>query len=366
MLPDGRRTNRSTATTDRREAQRIANRFEDAAKEAKQGRLFEARARKTIADIFAIANKDALPSSTTKDFLESWLKRKELEAGDKTHLRYQVVVRQFLGYLGTKASKDVAHLGHKEIVGFRDSLASRLTTGTVNISLKIIRAALNQAKRDGLVDQNEAERVTLLKRVRSLKRRPFSLPELKKVLEVANDEWRGMILFGLYTGLRLGDIANLTWSNLDLRKAELLLVTSKTGKVQNLPLARPLLNHLEAMPISDDPQQPLFPKAFECYAKNYFHGTLSKQFYQILVSAGFAQRRVNSATGRGGSVKHTQNELSFHCLRHTATSLLKNAGVSDVVAMDIIGHNSEAVSRQYTHIDMETKRRALEVLPDVL
>jgi integrase len=365
-LPDGRRTNRSTGTTNRQEAQRIANKFEDAAKEARQGRLVEARARQTIADIYAIANRDSLPSSTLRDFLQSWLKRKELEAGEKTHVRYGVVVTQFLEFLGPKAAKDVSHLTNREITAFRDSLAKRLNVGTVNISLKVIRAALNQAKRDGLVDQNQAERVSFLKQVKSLKRRPFSVPELQRALGVANDEWRGMILFGLYTGLRLGDIANLTWSNVDLHKAELTLVTSKTDRIQNLPLARPLLNHLEAMPSSDNPQQPLFPKAYDCYGKNYFNGTLSKQFYQILVDAGLAQRRLNRETGEGGSVKHTQNELSFHCLRHTATSLLKNAGVSDVIVRDIIGHDSEAVSRQYTHIDMEAKRKAVSHFPDVL
>jgi integrase len=365
-LPDGRRTNRSTGTTDRHEAKRIANKFEDASNEAKQGRLVELRARQTIAEIFAIANKDALPSSTMNDFFESWLKRKSIEAGEKTHLRYQGVIQQFRAFLGAKAAKDITHLTSKEIAAFRDSISDRLSPGTVNISLKIIRAALNQAKRDGLVDQNEAERVAFLKRAKSRTRRPFSIPELHKILEVANQEWRGMIIFGLYTGLRLGDIAKLTWANLDLNKAELTLITSKTDRYQNLPLAKPLFEHLTSLPGSDDPQQPLFPAAFECYDKNYFNGALSKQFYQILVSAGLAQKRITKETGKGGSVKHAQNELSFHCLRHTATSLLKNAGVSDVVARDIIGHESEAVSRNYTHIDTETKRRAIDAMPDVL
>ncbi len=52
-------------------------------------------------------------------------------------------------------------------------------------------------------------------------------------------------------------------------------------------------------------------------------------------------------------------------MRHAATSLLKNAGVSAVVGRDIVGHESEAVSGAYTHIDAETKRAALENLPDV-
>ena len=58
-------------------------------------------------------------------------------------------------------------------------------------------------------------------------------------------------------------------------------------------------------------------------------------------------------------MKRQQSPLTFHSLRHTAVSLLKNAGVSDVIAMDIIGHKSEAVSRRYTHIESDTKRKAL-------
>jgi len=364
-LPDGTRTQRSTKSADRRDAQRIANKFEDASKEARQGRFIESQARKVIADIFAIGNRDQLPSSTVKVFFESWLKRKELEAGEKTHIRYGVVVEQFLEHLGSRTGSDIAHITSKDITGFRDALAKRSSANTVNVSLKILRAALNQAQRDGLVDQNQAGRGSVLTGVGQSTRRSFTLDEVRGVLAVADDEWRGMILTGLYTGLRLGDIASLTWANLDLQTRELHLVTQKTNRSQNLPLAKPLLRWFEALPVCDDPQQPLFPRASERYAKNYFNGDLSKQFYQILVSAGLAKARVFKETGKGGRVRHQQHELSFHCLRHTATSLLKNAGVSDVIARDIIGHESPAVSRQYTHIDDATKRRALDDMPDV-
>jgi hypothetical protein len=46
--------------------------------------------------------------------------------------------------------------------------------------------------------------------------------------------------------------------------------------------------------------------------------------------------------------------------------LLKNAGVSDAVARDIIGHESAAISANYTHIDAETKRQAIEKMPNIL
>jgi integrase len=60
------------------------------------------------------------------------------------------------------------------------------------------------------------------------------------------------------------------------------------------------------------------------------------------------------------------NELSFHSLRHTLTSDLKNAGVSEVIAMDWVGHDSRAISRVYTHISSSAKRDALKQLPNVV
>jgi len=37
--------------------------------------------------------------------------------------------------------------------------------------------------------------------------------------------------------------------------------------------------------------------------------------------------------------------------------------VPESVVRDIIGHESELVSRQYTHVDDETKRKAIRNLP---
>lgn len=349
----------------KRLAQRIADKYDDAAREARHGRFIESQARTVIADIFTIANKDQLPSSTTQDFCRSWLKRKELEAGEKTHIRYGIAIEQFLDFLGSKSAFDLSRITHREITAFRDNLAKRVTANTVNVSLKILRAALNQAKRDGLVDTNQAERVALLKNKRSSKRRAFTLEELKQVLAVADEEWRGMVLVGLYTGLRLGDIAQMKWGNVDLEAKEIRLMTGKTERDMGIPMAKPLVNFLGKGKAGMKRSDPVFPRICASYEESPNNGRLSKQFYQVLVDAGLAEKRKFKETGEGHSVKHVQNELSFHCLRHTATSLLKNAGVSDVVARDIIGHESEAISRAYTHIDTETKRKAVDKMPDI-
>lgn len=44
----------------------------------------------------------------------------------------------------------------------------------------------------------------------------------------------------------------------------------------------------------------------------------------------------------------------------------ENAGESEAVAMDLTGHDSKAISANYTRIDEAAKRAALNLLPDVL
>jgi hypothetical protein len=50
-------------------------------------------------------------------------------------------------------------------------------------------------------------------------------------------------------------------------------------------------------------------------------------------------------------------------LRHTAVSLLKDAGVPDAVAMAMVG--SAAMSHRYTHVGKEAFARAAESLPKI-
>jgi len=174
-------------------------------------------------------------------------------------------------------------------------------------------------------------------------------------------------LFGLYTGQRLGDIAGLTWQNIDLARQEIRFTTGKTGRRQILPLVGPLLKYLQKLPAGKDPAAPLFSKAHGIIQRQGRAGNLSNQFHKLLVDAGYATKRSHhkAKDGKGRGAAREQNEISFHSLRHTATTLLKSAGVSDAVAREFIGHDSPTVSKRYTHIPTATLRQAAKKLPDV-
>jgi integrase len=58
-------------------------------------------------------------------------------------------------------------------------------------------------------------------------------------------------------------------------------------------------------------------------------------------------------------------DVSFHSLRHTAVSLLKDAGIPDSVVMALVGHDTVAMSQRYTHVGKEALTNAAAKLPDL-
>lgn len=360
VLPDGRRTHRSTGTSSRRKAMAICLEYEKATRLAKEGRLTETRARQTISDIYAIGTQDDLEHATIKDVLDAWLARKRLEVAETSIVEYERASRDFLKFLGAKAKRPADALTIKDVSAWRTDLAVRVSGGTVNKALKIIQGAFIRAAKDRLIRENPFAGVDAIKGKRS-ERRAFTQQEVGAILKACDVEWRGIVLFGYYIGQRLGDIARLTWQNVDLEQEEVRLITRKTDHPMVIPIHPVLLRYLLSLPSSDDPTVPVFPNACPLDV-----ATLSRRFVEILASIGLREPPGDHVSkGKGRDVRREVGAVSFHCLRHTATSALKNAGVSDVIAREIIGHDSEAISRVYTHIETKSLREAVNRLPDL-
>lgn len=359
MGPDGKRCFRTTGTGDRKLAMRTALEYESTARDGRQGRLTEGRVRAVMADLFARANREKLPSATAADFLASWKSRKAIEVSDASMAAYEQTASLLEESLGRKAVLPVDAITLGDATRFRDNLARRVAPSTVNKLLKIARIILGDAVRDGLTTENPFAKVKRLKAA-TTSRRPFTIAELRDLLAVASSEWRGMILCGIYLGQRLGDLACMTWQNVDLAREEVTLVTAKTGRIMHIPLAGPLLSYFMGRPSPDDPSAPLFPSL-----AGRATSSLSNQFTALLASIGLAEKRPHRGVKQGRSAVRATGGMSFHCLRHTMTSLLKNAGISDAVAMELVGHDTAAISKLYTHISTDAMRQAVHRMPDV-
>src|SRR5205814_7668080 len=178
--------------------------------------------------------------------------------------RYKRVVERFIGFLGeAKSKRDLSTLQASDIARFRDREAKELSRSTANLSVKVLRICLCEAVRQGLLTVNPAVRVKLLKLTAESKRRAFTLDEIKRILRACDDdaEWRGLVLFGLYLGQRLGDLAKLTWRAVNLESSEIAFTTRKTGRRIVLPLVQPLGDYLASLPASDNTDAFIFPRS---------------------------------------------------------------------------------------------------------
>lgn len=362
-----KRVFRSTKTRDKKQALEICRAWQKAAHLGRGGKLSADAAREVIsrgvADVYAAANVELLHSATIRHWCERWLEGKAIEAEESTHVRYSRIVTRFLDSLGVKGKRDLTALHALDVTKFRDGEAKALSRATANLSLKVLRVCFGEAVKQDLLAVNPAARVSILKSREKSARRAFTVSEIKRILDACSDnsEWRGLVLFGLYLGQRLGDLSKLTWRAVDLERGEIAFTTRKTGRRMSLPLVQPLTDYLSSLPTTDDPNSFIFTRA--ATAKRT--GTLSNQFRDILVAASLVAPRGHQARGTGRSSTRKASELSFHSLRHSAVTMLKASGVSDVLAREIVGHESAAVSRQYTHLTTADLRAAMKRLPDV-
>lgn len=369
----GRLFLRSTKELDKGKALAMAHDFERAEKLAGAGTLTEIQARDILADIVKRSNTgEVFRNYSIAQWLKEWMDGKAARKAESTSVRYQQIVDDFITHLGEKAKRPLAALTARDIQAF---LTSRTNGGcsptTVNLDGKILRTALNQARREGLISVNPAEAVELPSR-ESVERGTFTAAEVDMLVDAAdNPEWRTVILLGYYTGARLGDCCSMVWEGeravgrgeahiregVDLTRGTITYWNQKKRKLVCLPMHPGLHEHLDKLASSDRPSKWICP-GMAGLKPGGRHG-LSEGFKRIVRKAGLDLETVQ------GAGKRKISRRTFHALRHSFTSALANAGVTAEIRMKLTGHSSEAVHQGYTHFQIETLRKEVVKVPPV-
>lgn len=358
---NGKRRKQSTKETNRAKAQKIADSYEQAARQKQTVR----QVRNVISQLHKSITGQDVASLTMREHSENWLAEKN-GTSDATIVFYRGSVKKFLSFLGEKADSDISEIDSKTILSYRNDLLTKVSGKTVNHDVKTVKAMFKAARRDHLIADDPTEFIETVKGSSDDKRRPFTIKEIKRVLAVANDEWRSMIICGLYTGLRISDVAKLRWNQINLEQAEIFIKVQKTGKPLTIPIGEHLASHLESLPSSDDPRAPLHQQANGIWEKEGRTGRLGNQFSELLADAGLREATTKTSKGKGRGARREGRELSFHCLRHTAVSWMKEAGIAESVVMALVGHSSKEVSAKYTHVGSEALNKAAASLPNIL
>ena len=376
---EGKRVSRTTGTTSKREARKIAESYEAkerakreegadlpkafervlnaAAGEASSGTLTLSRTEELLLRLHRQANPDYREVTVTGWFRE-WIDQQAEHVQESSLRGY----RNDLELLRTAFGSSTAEMSLSKLKA--DDLRNAISkahqsrkAATVNKALRSFRRACEAAVAENLISRNVAKNVRPLKETDSTKKAPFSHEEIRKLIPTAeaNDwflkkdivkkdiagEWAGLITLAAFTGLRLGDLLRL--EDKHVVGTDLQLVTEKTSKSLKIPLAPPCLRWIGERK----------GKFFPTLARQS-KGTTSTQFTRLMAKAGI-DRDVNLS----GDLTARR---SFHSLRHTFISWLADRGVNPDVRQKLTGHSSPGIHAGYSHYDEELQR-AIEVLP---
>ena len=357
-LPNGKRTFRSTKTTDRAAALKFCRGLEYASHESRAGRLTESRALELISEIVEQTTGEPLRSYSVEKWLQEWLAGKKSTKSRATSLKYEAAIGKFLESLGPRARLNLRHIAPRDVLHFRESeVAAGKQPGTCNDYLGIVRSAFTAARKQGLITHNPAEAVERFTKDSEPTRQPFTLEQIQALLRAAEGDWYGAIMVALYTGTRLHDVANLRWDSVDLDKQWISYKASKTRRRVTVPM-HPALRAWLKKQIRGIGKALLFPTLADKSTSK-----LSREFSDVMERANvrgeIVRERENGTSGR--SVR----TLSFHSLRHAYASIMANRGVAEEVRMKLAGHSSQDVHAGYTHHEAAVLRAAIAQLPDV-
>jgi integrase len=354
---DGRRLKKSTKETNQAKAKLIAEALQSAENMAAERTLTAVRTRQLLSEVLQRVSGEKLRVFSVREWFEQFTKKKIKSRSQKTALRYDQMMNEFVTFLGPRADLNIAAITEKDILDFRDHREAKgLAPVTLNLDITVLSAAFNAALRQKHIGVNPCADIEPLKG-KATHKKTFTPEQVSALLSASDCDWRGVILVGFYCGMRLNDACNLRWRDIDL-VSPIKTITyepRKTGEAVTVVVHSALEDYLLSLPASDNEDAFVFPSLAQ--RKNV--SPLSKAFRKIMRRARIAQSLIRERNQKGRSVY----SHSFHSLRHSFSTILANNNVSEEVRMRLTGHTTRSVHQKYTHHDLEVFQAAIRVLP---
>ena len=300
------------------------------------------------------------------DWLNSWLEnyvRPSVKV--RTYERYKLIIEKHIkDKIGNMELDGLSPLALQSFITELLHTSNKrtgkgLSANSVNAVISVIQSSLKAAHMLGLAKEYTADK---LKRPK-LKEKPvecFTLAEQKQieqaVLNGKKDKLYGILLC-LYSGLRIGELIALQWTDIDLAKGILTVSKSCHDSKDGLVIDEPKTQSSRRM----------IP--------------LPKQLLPILkgIKKKSSSPFVVSANGKPVSVRSYQRSFElllkrlhiphkgFHSLRHTFATRALECGMDVKTLSEILGHKNPTVTlSRYAHSLMEHKQDMMNKLGKLL
>lgn len=213
---------------------------------------------------------------------------------------------------------------------------------TVNREIACLKTIFNRAIANGKAERYPLKKVAMLPEDNE-RDRVLSQGEYDRLIAECPSHIKPVVKLAYYTGMRRGEILNLTWDRVDLRRGSIQLLPgftddggTKTREGRTIPLHPELVEMFKAMP-QGLPGVPVFNRQGK---------PITGSTIRVGLDIACKRARIEGFT--------------FHDLRHTFTTNLRRAGVHDLVIMAITGHKTPVMFKRYNSISEDELNAAAE------
>lgn len=260
------------------------------------------------------------------------------------------VMKKLVAVFGSRPLDKISPL---DVERYKAESVKTVQRASVNRETAILRRAYNLAIKWGVLPAGHAnpaagEGVMFRERERTFY--PLSIEQQAALVVACPEHLRPIVIAALGTGLRKGELLALAWSDVDLVRGVLTVRQSKSGRVRHVPLNSAVLGALRGI---DAPRE---GKVFR-FRGDAITANVNRSFARARRAAGLEDVRADEH-GR----RYTWPR--FHDLRHTFATNLVLGGADLATVKELMGHANIAMTMRYSHATGESKRRAVDSLPD--
>jgi integrase len=276
----------------------------------------------------------AKPVKTTiSEFGEKYLEY--AKANKRSWMRDQQIIEHLNRFFGATVLCDIGPLS---IERYKLQRIQSVSPATVNREIALLKHLFNMAERWGLYRGRNPVRDVKFLAEDNLQFRFLSGAEEETLLGACSPYLEDLVLFAINTGLRLNEILNLRWEEVDLDNGVVKMLVQKNRRMLEVPLNEKALAVVKG-----------------------WHGLRKCEYVFYNPETGGQWKDLwlglQKACRKAGI-----NDVTWHTFRHTFASRLTRAGADLVTVKELLGHSSVSVTMRYAHTNRDSKIRAVKLL----
>ncbi len=217
---------------------------------------------------------------------------------------------------------------------------------TINKWTRTVRAVLSYAVRDGLLSSNPLIGRKIKIDTDPQHNRILTATEIARLFAALTSiKQKAVVCLAFYAGMRKGEVFWLKWMDIDYHNDRIHIINrdthqTKTGVSRVVPMrpeTKVLLSEMQQDAVND-----------------YIFVNPQAEYW--------SQRKWFDAAVKAARI----DRCTLHDLRRSCNHLILEAGIDQLAAMQVLGHKSSQVNREYyTGPLSEPARKAVGILPDI-